>query len=252
MWGYFKQCLTFAFLSSFLVMHHWHAPVFIETYGSAIMGAYMVTDFICQPRMQNIFKVHHFLAACLCLREMYAPFNVTNEHIRRVFIETEWSTVVLQWVHIWRSQECFLLFSLMFAYCRIFKIAFVYMMYVQTWDFLRDVPALGLYAMNCHWFLGILEKNGVSFDTIDVLVWMSKAIAIVTHPEASGAAVIIIAYLFPFGYERTSFLYMLYFLRGTLVSHSPYIAFLIYYQWYHKKKITSIKEEIGNDDGINT
>lgn len=249
MWGYFKQFLTFAFLSSFLVMHHWHSPLFIETYGSAIMGAYMVVDFICQPHMRNIFKLHHFLAGCLCLREMYAPFNVTNEQIRRVFIETEWSTIVLQCVYVWRNEECFqLLFSLVFVYCRVFKIAFVYMMYVQTWDFLRDIPALGLYAMNCHWFLRILEKYGVPLDTIDILVWVSKAITIVTHPEANVAAVIIIAYLFPFGYEKTSFLYMLYFLRGTLISYSPYIAFLTYYQWYHKKKIIPIKEEIGNDD----
>jgi hypothetical protein len=229
-----KPLLTFTFFSAFLALHHWIAPNFIEENGSVIVVAYMIIDMICQPNMTLIFRIHHALAIALCLREMVAPCTLANQYIRSGFIETEWSTLVLQCFHVWRNKQLFILFAISFTYFRIFRICYLYNAYVREWDIFRDLPALALYLINCHWFFGICRKLRIKHDTIRSIFWVIK-IACMFHWDQGmqGAfSILTMIHLCIWELDTLSVMYLVYILRRSILCHSPLLLLLIYDQIY--------------------
>lgn len=230
----FKPCLTFTFFAGFLALHHWIAPIFIEQYGSLIVMVYMATDVLCQPKMTNIYRLHHALAVALCVREMMIPLTCQNDEIRRVFIETEWSTLVLQVIILYKSQYLKILFCILFTYFRIFRIAYVYLWYIDSIDVMRDIPAIGLYIMNCHWFFSILAKYKFEKEKVDALFSILRFLLQLF--QASGnifsTMVVLHTYFCLFYVNMYTPILFLYLFQDRLISYCP-ILILLSYNCYH-------------------
>lgn len=247
-----KPFLTFTFFSTFLALHHWIAPNLIEQNGSAVVAIYMVTDMLCQPNMTSIFRVHHALAITLCLREMVGPSTLANQYIRSAFIETEWSTLVLQCLHVWRKKPLFILFAVMFTYFRIFRICYLYFAYVREWDTFRDLPALGLHLMNCHWFFGICAKLRIRHDVLRSVFWTMKiALMFQCEKEMWGAfPILTMIHMCVWELQILSVAYLVYILRRSLLSHSPLLVLFIYDQIYkNHHEVDTYTMGICEDDG---
>ena len=224
-------------------MHYWLAPDVIQSYGSTVVATYMVMDMLCQPKMTTIFRWHHAFACALCAREMVAPNTFVNNEIRKVFIETELSTLVLCCLHIWKKQWIFLAFSCLFVYCRIFKIAYVYYRYLDEWDLLRDIPAMGLYTLNCHWFFGILAKWNVSEEWVDIGMWVSTFLLMSQGSVIHPVSLMLMVRLCAHDYGMASCVYLMCLLKDQCLSFLPYLTMLFYYHLNDvKKKKCQIKE----------
>lgn len=224
-------------------MHYWVAPDIIESYGSTIVATYMIVDVLCQPKMTTIFRWHHAFACALCVREMVASNTFANNEIRKVFIETELSTLVLCCLHMWKNQWILFAFSCMFVYCRIFKIAYVYFMHVNEWDLCRDIPAMGLYALNCHWFFGILAKWDVSEALVDGAIWLSTFLLMYQGFMTNPVSLVLMVRFFAYDHGMASCLYLLWLLKDQWLSFLPCLTLLFYYHLYDvKKKKFQIKE----------
>lgn len=137
----------------------------------------MIVDMALQPDMKTEYQWHHAFALVLCGRQYMSTKNNVNDAIRRVFIETELSTIPLCAVHIWKTREVFFVFSIVFAYCRMWKIPFVYLEHVTDIDLWRDIPIAGLFLLNCHWFFQILWKWNIPLDVVRRLVRMTSCFA---------------------------------------------------------------------------
>lgn len=235
MWSdMFKPFLTFTFFSGFLALHHWIAPTFIEQYGSLIVMVYMTTDVLCQPEMTTIYRVHHALAVALCVREMMIPLTCHNDEVRRVFIETEWSTLVLQFVILYKHKYLKLLFCILFIYFRIFRIAYVYFWYIDSIDVMRDIPAIGLYIMNCHWFFSILDKYQFEKENVDTLFSILRFLLLFFKASGSLCSTMIVlhTYFFLFHVNMCTPFLFLYLFQDCIISYFP-IFILLSYNCFH-------------------
>ena len=230
----FKPCLTFTFFAGFLALHHWIAPTFIERYGSPIVLVYMTTDILCQPHMTNIYRLHHALAIALCVREMMIPLTNPNDQIRRVFIETEWSTLVLQCVILYKNKYLKILFCILFTYFRIFRIAFVYFWYIDSIDVMRDIPAIGLYIMNCHWFFSILEKYKFNKDNVDAVFSILRFLLQLFKASGSIFSTMIVLHTYICLFYADIFVpfLFLYLFKDCIISYCP-ILILLSYNCFH-------------------
>lgn len=239
-----KPCLTFAFFISFLSLHHWVAPDFIIQYGSPIVATYMITDFILQPDMTTIFKIHHAMSILLCVREMMmSPLCHVNEHVRRTFIETEWSTLILQLLHIRRNSQLFLLFALLFAYFRIFKIAYIYYRFIDHVDIFRDVPSVILYSMNCYWFYKILDKLYVHHDYIDGILWCLKIFMVWNDFSSTIFSCLVMLNCVALEMELLSCMFIMilsFYGKHPWIHYLPFVLLNVFY-YFHKKNYLKLQ-----------
>ena len=190
---------------------------------------YMVGELLCQSNMTLEYRIHHVLASMLCLRERHAPPTLANEQIRHLFMDTEWSTIVLTALGVWRHNIVLrVLFFVSFVYFRILRIPYVYIHHVHDFDVWRDVPAWGLYLLNCYWFFKLNRKMGIRREWLDVGMWMGRY-ALSGH----GFDSFIISYfcvrhfLLGIPSDIVSILFLVHRYWDTVVSYTPLFLLLV-------------------------
>lgn len=188
-----KPYLGIVFFMTLLTGHSTNSVV-VDRYGSMLMMFYMMIDAFFQPNMSLVFQWHHALSVWLCAYDMLSNERMSfdNRTVRGMMYNTEWSTMMLAMAQISRrygSPRAPLLFGVFFALFVWFRnvwMAYVYDQHIQTSVLVRDLPVAGLYALNTHWLVEILEKYGYLQDPcVDMIVLMVHWLMVlrhVTHP----------------------------------------------------------------------
>lgn len=149
-------------------------PNYMNKYGSYFMMLYMTIDYLLQPDMTLIYKVHHFIAGLLCWKDVSSPTDIRqmedNKAIRSALFGTEYSTIILCMYQIcpkMLKRYIIPMFLVTFLYFRIYRMAHLYSRHIQTFEMIRDGGILSLYGMNSFWLFEILKKMRVESWMVD-------------------------------------------------------------------------------------
>lgn len=173
-----KPYFTMMYFMVFLFCYDVMIPEYMNWYGSYFVLMYMLIDFVMQPQMTFIYKLHHFIAMMLCYKDMTNPserLTIDSIVIRRVLFQTEYSTIVLsicqvvpKYIKVYLGP----IFLILFLYFRIYKFVELYCgsEYIEDIQVFRDVNMLSLYCMNTYWTFQICRKFKVNQKVLDMSI----------------------------------------------------------------------------------
>ena len=153
-----KTIFTLSFTSLFIV-NNWLFPIFMNTYGALFMMSYMLTDLYCYD-MAIEFKCHHLFAIHLCVSDFLLndEQNDDKEIYKKLFIQTEYSTIFLNLYQLSQNNYFLVLFIFFFFYFRIYCLSTFYFYHKTSRFYYHDISAVGLYGLNLYWFSLIIQK----------------------------------------------------------------------------------------------
>lgn len=189
-----KPYFTILYFMVFLFCYDVIIPRFMNCYGNYFILMYMFIDFVMQPQMSFIYKIHHFIAIMLCYKDITnSAERLTTGHvmIRRILFQTEYSTIVLCACHVVpRYIKVYLspIFVILFLYFRIYKFVELYCYYIEDIQLFRDVNMLSLYCMNTYWMFQIFRKLKVHQNIVDMLMIMY--VLLVTNTMLRGITIV--------------------------------------------------------------
>jgi len=192
-----KPYITFWVFSVMLVSYYWVFPSWVDRNGSIVVQLYMVMDLLAQPKMSMIYQVHHLCAICLCFHDVVTKDRESemNKAFRRLYFDTEWSTLVLCLYQIFRRDFLLMIFVCVFIYMRIFSILYVYHEYVDKFEWIRDVPSYTLYLLNTHWLFEIMDRFKVSSMWIEFMILYYQVFLIIIQSRDWGLLSIVLGIL---------------------------------------------------------